>query len=398
MLGGKDLGQADVSRFVQDQLEFDLELARHGCSVCLAKAGQPRPQPSTGPAPRAAHWLTWMATYHAGVSNPFTFLDPLVALEAKIQELEQLAQSRGVDLSVEVASLRQKWAEESDRTFAGLTAWQRVQLSRHPQRPQASDYIDRIAQEFVPLAGDRVFGDDAAIITGLGRIGAHACLIIGQQKGKDIHERKRCNFGMPHPEGYRKALEKMRLAERFHLPVVCLINTPGAFPGVEAEERGQSLAIAVNIRDMSLLRTPIVVAVIGEGGSGGALGIGVGDRMLMLQNSYFSVISPEGCAAILWKDGAKRDIAAASMGLTADILSRHGIVDEILPEPPGGAHRQGDAMAAILQAALVRNLDALTKLPMAELLDRRYAKYRTIGQVIEGGELLTGARMAAAHG
>jgi acetyl-CoA carboxylase carboxyl transferase subunit alpha len=323
------------------------------------------------------------------VSNPFTFLDHLVALETKIGELEQLAQARNVDMSAEIAGLRRTWADDSRRTFAELQPWQRVQLSRHPQRPQSGDYIAHMVEDFVPLAGDRVFGDDAAIITGLGRVAGRACLVVGQQKGKDIHERKRCNFGMPHPEGYRKALEKMRLAERFRLPVICLVNTPGAYPGVEAEERGQSLAIAVNIRDMALLKTPIVVVVIGEGGSGGALGIGVGDRMLMLENSYFSVISPEGCAAILWKDGAKRDIAAACLGLTGTSLMQHGIVDEVIPEPAGGAHRQPQAMAAALQAALGRHLDELERLPLAELLDRRYRKYRAIGQVVENGRTIT---------
>ncbi len=319
------------------------------------------------------------------MSNPFTFLDHLVSLESKIQELEQIAQARNVDMTAETAGLREKWAIESARTFAELTPWQRVQLSRHQLRPQATDYIDLMVEDFVPLAGDRVFGDDAAIITGLGRIGGTACLVVGQQKGKDVHERKRCNFGMPHPEGYRKALEKMRLAEKFKLPVVCLVNTPGAFPGVEAEERGQSLAIAVNIREMAMLKVPIVVAVIGEGGSGGALGIGIGDRMLMLQNSYFSVISPEGCAAILWKDGNKRDIAAACLGLTGDSLKKHGIVDEVIAEPAGGAHRQPAAMAEALKAAVLRHLGVLQGLTLDQLLDQRYRKYRAIGQIVENG-------------
>jgi acetyl-CoA carboxylase carboxyl transferase subunit alpha len=317
------------------------------------------------------------------MSNPFDFLDPLVELEAKIADLEQLGRENGLDMAKETASLREKLERESRKTFAALTPWQRVQLSRHPLRPQATDYIDHMVEDFVPLAGDRMFGDDQAIISGLGRIGGIACVVIGQQKGKDVHERRKCNFGMPHPEGYRKAMHKMRLAERFGLPVVTLVNTPGAYPGVEAEERGQSIAIAENIRDMAALRTPIVVVVIGEGGSGGALGIGIGDRMLILENSYFSVISPEGCAAILWKDGAKRDLAAEKLGLTGEALKRNGIVDEIVPEPAGGAHRQPVAMAHALRDAVARHLRELIALSPEALRDGRYRKHRAVGRVVE---------------
>jgi acetyl-CoA carboxylase carboxyl transferase subunit alpha len=286
----------------------------------------------------------------------------------------------------EIVSLREKLTRESRRTFAQLTPWQRVQLSRHPLRPQTSDYIDHMLEEFVPLSGDRMFGDDEAILCGIGRLGAHPVMVVGQQKGKDVHERRRCNFGMPHPEGYRKAMQKMRVAEKFSLPVVCLINTPGAFPGVEAEERGQSIAIAENIRDMALLRTPILIVVIGEGGSGGALGIGVGDRMLMLENSYFSVISPEGCAAILWKDGAKKDIAAEKLGLTGEALKKFGIVDALIEEPAGGAHRQPVEMAHTLRDVLAAHIGELKALPIDELLERRYRKYRAIGSVIDGAK------------
>jgi acetyl-CoA carboxylase carboxyl transferase subunit alpha len=317
------------------------------------------------------------------MSAPFDFLDPLAKLQDKIDELRQLSESGGVDFAREVGGLEEKLAVESDRLFATLTPWQRVQLSRHPLRPQTSDYIGQCCADFVPLSGDRLYGEDEAIQCGLATIGGIRCMVIGQQKGKDVHERRRCNFGMPHPEGYRKAMLKMRLAERFALPVVCLVNTPGAFPGVEAEERGQSIAIAENIRDMAALRTPVIIVVIGEGGSGGALGIGVGDRMLMLQNSYFSVISPEGCAAILWKDGNKRDLAAARLGLTAEVLKGHGVVDEIIAEPPGGAHRRPKEMAERLGAAIARNLAELARLPMETLLDQRYAKLRAIGQVVE---------------
>ncbi len=317
------------------------------------------------------------------MSNPFDFLEPLVELESKIVELEHLSESTGLSMTTELQSLREKLGLETRRMFSTLTPWQRVQLSRHPLRPQSSDYIDHMVDDFVPLAGDRAFGDDEAIICGLGTVGGHRCLIVGQQKGKDVHERRRCNFGMPHPEGYRKAMSKMRLAEKFGLGVICLINTPGAFPGVDAEERGQSIAIAENIRDMALLRTPVVIAVIGEGGSGGALGIGIGDRMLMLENSYFSVISPEGCAAILWKDGNKKDLAAERLGLTGTALKKFGIVDEIIEEPAGGAHRQPVAMAHQLRDAIARNLGELKALATDELLERRYRKYRAIGAVVE---------------
>jgi acetyl-CoA carboxylase carboxyl transferase subunit alpha len=318
------------------------------------------------------------------VSSPFDFLAPLVDLEEQIKELEQTGQNTSVNTSAEVQSLREKFNAESQRILSALTPWQRVQLSRHPQRPQASDYIDNMVEEFVPLAGDRMFGDDEAVICGLGKLGGRPVMVVGQQKGKDVHELRRCNFGMPHPEGYRKAMAKMRIAEKFSIPVICLINTPGAFPGIEAEERGQSIAIAENIRDLALLRTPVIVVVIGEGGSGGALGIGVGDRMLILQNSYFSVISPEGCAAILWKDGARKQLAAERLGLTGDALQKFGIVDEIVPEPAGGAHRQPVAMAHALRTVISRHLDELCAMPVTEMLDRRYAKYRAIGSVVEG--------------
>jgi acetyl-CoA carboxylase carboxyl transferase subunit alpha len=317
------------------------------------------------------------------MSNPFDFLKDLVLIKEDILRLEDRAQN-GIDVTREIASLRTKYAERSRSLFAGLTPWQRVQLSRHPLRPQSSDYVDHILEDFVPLAGDRRFADDEAILTGIGKLGEHAVMVVGQQKGKDVHERRRCNFGMPHPEGYRKAMAKMRIAEKFGLPIICLVNTPGAFPGVEAEERGQSIAIAENIRDMALVRVPILVVVIGEGGSGGALGIGVGDRILMLQNSYFSVISPEGCAAILWKDGAKKDLAAERLKLTGVELQKFGIVDEVIEEPAGGAHEQPLVMAETLKAVLIKHLDQLQLLTTDELLDKRYMKYRAIGEVHGG--------------
>jgi acetyl-CoA carboxylase carboxyl transferase subunit alpha len=314
------------------------------------------------------------------MSNPFDFLKDLLLIKEDIQRLEERGQN-GIDVTREIASLRTKYAERSVSLFAGLTPWQRVQLSRHPLRPQSSDYVDHMLEDFVPLAGDRRFADDEAILTGIGKLGDQPVMIIGQQKGKDVHERRRCNFGMPHPEGYRKAMAKMRIAEKFGLPIICLVNTPGAFPGVEAEERGQSIAIAENIRDMALVRVPILVVVIGEGGSGGALGIGVGDRILMLQNSYFSVISPEGCAAILWKDGAKRDLAAERLRLTGPELQKFGIVDEVIAEPAGGAHEQPLAMAESLKATLIKHLGQIQKLTTDEMLEKRYQKYRAIGEV-----------------
>ena len=316
------------------------------------------------------------------MSNPFDFLKDLALIKEDIQRLEERAQN-GIDVTREIESMRGKYAERSKGLFAGLTPWQRVQLSRHPLRPQSSDYVDHMLEDFVPLSGDRRFADDEAILTGIGKLGDQPVMLIGQQKGKDVHERRRCNFGMPHPEGYRKAMAKMRIAEKFGLPIICLVNTPGAFPGVEAEERGQSIAIAENIRDMALVRVPIIVVVIGEGGSGGALGIGVGDRILMLQNSYFSVISPEGCAAILWKDGAKRDLAAERLRLTGPELQKFGIVDEVIEEPAGGAHEQPLAMAESLKATLIRHLANLQSLTTDELLDKRYNKYRAIGEVRE---------------
>jgi len=313
------------------------------------------------------------------MSDPFEFLAPLADLEAKIAELHRIGADNDVDMSGEIASLTEKLTVMTRQIFGELSPWQRVLLSRHPERPQASDYIDHMVEDFVPLAGDRSFADDTAILCGLGRIGHHDCLFIGQEKGKDVHERRRNHFGMPHPEGYRKAMAKMRLAEKFDLPVITMINAPGAYPGIGAEERGQSIAIAENIRDMSHLRVPIIAIVIGEGGSGGALAIGVGDRILMLENSYYSVITPEGCAAILWKDGSKAERAAACLKVTPEHLLELGVIDGIVEEPAGGAHRHVEAMASNLQEAIVGGLDALVDQPIDGLIAARYDKYRGIG-------------------
>lgn len=316
--------------------------------------------------------------------NPFDFLEPLVEIENKINDLQGLSTSQGLDLAKEIRSLQDRLEVETRRIFAGLTPWQRVALARHPDRPQTSDFIDHMIDEFVPLAGDRAFADDEAILCGLGRLGDTACLIMGHQKGRDLNERLRCNFGMPNPEGYRKAMKKMQLAEKFRLPVINLINTPGAACTIGGEERGQSIAIAENLRDMAVLRTPIVGAVIGEGGSGGALAIGVVDRLLVLENSYYSVITPEGCASILFKNANQAAHAAASMRVDARSLFEMGIADEVVPEPAGGAHRHPKAMAELLKPVLLRHLGQLQQLTVEELLEQRYAKYRRIG-VFTGG-------------
>ena len=317
------------------------------------------------------------------MSNPFDFLDPLVELEKKIDELKRLSEETNVDMSSEISSLSTKFEEKTRDIFSNLDAWQRVVLARHPLRPETSDYIDHVFEDFVPLSGDRAFGDDEAIMCGFGRLDSFKCMVIGQQKGKDVHERRRCNMGSPHPEGYRKAMLKMRLAEKFGLPIVTMINTPGAFPGIGAEERGQSLAIAENIRDMFDLKVPIITVVIGEGGSGGALAIGVADRILMFENSYYSVISPEGCATILWKDANRKQEAAETLQLTSHSLKELGVVDEVILEPAGGAHRQPEQACASLKEALVKQLASLAGQSHKDLMQHRYDKYRALGEVVE---------------
>ncbi len=317
------------------------------------------------------------------MSNPFDFLDPLVELENKIEELRRLSDETGVDMTSEIESLSKKFEVKTRELFDNLTPWQRVSLARHPLRPETSDYIDHVFEDFVPLAGDRLFADDEAIICGMGTVGDHRCMVIGQQKGKDVHERNRCNFGSPHPEGYRKAMLKMRLAEKFDLPIVTLINTPGAYPGLQAEERGQSLAIAENIRDMFDVEVPIITVVIGEGGSGGALAIGVGDRILMFENSYYSVISPEGCATILWKDANRRQDAAETLQLTSYALKELGVVDEVLLEPAGGSHRQPLKACEIMKDALTRHLGELEGISNKDLRNNRYEKFRAMGSIAE---------------
>src|SRR5437762_3110418 len=305
-----------------------------------------------------------------------SFLDfeqPIAELEAKIEELRHVTSDGEVNIQDEIGRLQAKSRQLTMSIFASLTPWQITQLARHPHRPYTLDYLNAICREFNELHGDRMYADDGAIVGGLARIDERALMIIGHQKGRDTKERVRRNYGMPKPEGYRKALRLMRLAERFGLPLLTLIDTQGAYPGVGAEERGQSEAIARNLFEMSVLRIPIVTVVTGEGGSGGALGIGVCDRLLMLQYSTYSVISPEGCASILWKSQDKKEVAADSLNLTADRLHKLGLVDEILEEPLGGAHRDPAASAASLKAAVVRYLNELTAIPPDALRAARAA-------------------------
>ena len=311
------------------------------------------------------------------------FEKPIAELERQIEDLKRLASQRSLDVAREIAPLEAKLAELRTEIYRNLTPYQRVQVARHPRRPYALDYINALVTDFVELHGDRLYRDDPAIVGGLGRLAGRSVVVIGQQKGRDIKENLKRNFGMPHPEGYRKALRLMRLAERFRLPVVTLIDTPGAHPGLGAEERGQAEAIARNIEEMAVLKTPIVVAIVGEGGSGGALALAVGDRVLILENAIYSVISPEGCAAILWRDAALKERAAEALKLTAPDLLAMELVDEIVPEPPGGAHADPGGAVEALGAALERHLAELVGLPTDELIARRADKYLRMGKFEE---------------
>jgi acetyl-CoA carboxylase carboxyl transferase subunit alpha len=310
------------------------------------------------------------------------FERPVVELERKIEELRQFAQGSS-ELAREIKVLESRVEELQREIFADLTPWQTVLLSRHPGRPYTQDYLARLVTDFMELHGDRQFGDDPAIVGGLGWFDGTPVLCLGHQKGRTTKENVMRNFGMPKPEGYRKALRLMELAGRFRRPIVCFIDTTGAYPGVDAEERGQAEAIAKNLEIMSALPVPIVAAVIGEGGSGGALALGVADRILMLEYAVYSVISPEGCASILWRDDDKKGEAAAAMKMTASDLHRLGVVDEVVPEAPGGAHRDFDATARHLGSAIRRNLAELWALPPDRLRDLRYQKYRAMGAFVE---------------
>jgi acetyl-CoA carboxylase carboxyl transferase subunit alpha len=307
------------------------------------------------------------------------FEQPIAELEAKIEELQFVGDDSEININEEVARLRDKSETLTKNIFSKLSAWQIAQVARHPMRPYTQDYLELIAPDFQELHGDRMYADDPAIIGGVGRIGDRAVMFIGHQKGRDTKERVRRNYGMPKPEGYRKAQRLMRMAEKFSVPVVTFIDTPGAYPGVGAEERGQSEAIAYSLYLMAGLKTPIVSVVIGEGGSGGALAIGVGDKLLMLQYSIYSVISPEGCASILWKSADKAQDAAEAMRITADNLKGFGLVDDVLAEPLGGAHRNPDGMAEVIQNAILRHLETLESIPADQLLEDRQRRVEGFG-------------------
>jgi acetyl-CoA carboxylase carboxyl transferase subunit alpha len=309
------------------------------------------------------------------------FEKPIVELEKKIQELRHFVSDKKIDLTSEVRRLEDKLEHLKRDIYGNLTAWQRVQLARYPHRPYTLDYINMLMSDFIELHGDRCFADDKAMVAGLARIDNQKFMIIGHQKGRDTKENLKRNFGCAHPEGYRKALRFMQMAQKFNLPIVVFIDTPGAYPGVGAEERGQAQAIALNLREMVYIAVPIIAIVIGEGGSGGALGIGIADKVCVLENAYYSVISPEGCAAILWKDGARAPEAAAALRLTAQDLLGMGIIDEIIPEPLGGAHRDPQISAQAIKEAVVKNLKALKNLDKKELLEARYKRFRTMGVV-----------------
>lgn len=311
--------------------------------------------------------------------NYLEFEQPIADLEAKIEELQLVGNDNDINIAEEIAKLREKSIKLTENIYTDLSPWQIVQVARHPQRPFSGDYIKRIFTDWDELHGDRHYGDDKAIIGGVARLNDTPVMVIGQEKGRSVKEKVARNFGMPRPEGYRKALRLMEMAERFKMPVVTLIDTPGAYPGIDSEERGISEAIAQNLAVMSRLRTPVICTVIGEGSSGGALGIGVGDHLNMLQYSTYFVISPEGCANIIWKTVDKAPLAAEAMGVTSSVLQDLGIIDETIPEPLGGAHRDMDAMAETLKGRLTEQVDRLCAEPIDQLLEKRYARLMSYG-------------------
>src|SRR5438128_4521830 len=324
--------------------------------------------------------------------QPLDFEKPIVELERRLQELKAHSREHDVDLDSEVAAIETKLRHTGREVYGNLSAWQRVQIARHVQRPFALDYVERCFTGWTELRGDRLFADDKAMPSGLAMLGSTRCVVITHQKGRNTKENVMRNFGCAHPEGYRKALRLMRLAQKFNMPVISLIDTPGAFPGIGSEERHISEAIAVNLREMMNLRVPVIAAVIGEGGSGGALGIGVADCVLILENAYYSVISPEACSAILWRDRRHAAEAAEALKLTAQDLLNLGIVDEIVPEPQGGAHHDYNLAAANLGAALQKNLERICALHTDELLQDRYKKFRALGNFEEAKSAATAAR------
>ncbi|MFQ5823398.1 MAG: acetyl-CoA carboxylase carboxyltransferase subunit alpha [bacterium] len=307
------------------------------------------------------------------------FEKPVVELEKRIKEMKEYSENEKVEISEEIARLEQKAEKLRAEIYSKLTRWQRVQLARHPQRPYTLDYIERMTSSFLELHGDRAFGDDPAIVGGIGIMDGEKVIFVGHQKGRTTKEKLHRNFGMPHPEGYRKAMRIMKLAAKFNRPIISLIDTPGAFPGIGAEERGQAEAIARNLFEMSHLPVPIVIVIIGEGASGGALGIGVGDRVLMMENTWYSVISPEGCAAILWRDSTKSEQAAEAMKLTAPDLLKMGVIDKIIKEPLGSAHQNYDEAAKILKESIHLELNELEKIPSDQLIEARIEKYGKMG-------------------
>jgi len=309
------------------------------------------------------------------------FERPIVDLESRLEQLRRLDDGTNKNLREEAGKLEKKIVKIRKEIFSNLTRWQITQLARHPNRPYMLDYVNHCFKNFLEIHGDRSFRDDPSIVAGFAELDSEKVMLIGQQKGRNTTEKISRNFGMAHPEGYRKALRLMKLAEKFRIPVVTVIDTPGAFPGLGAEERGQSEAIARNLLEMAKLETPIVVVVIGEGGSGGALALGIGDEILMMEYAIYSVISPEGCASILWRDTASAETAAEMMKITAPDLKKFGVVDRILPEPVGGAHRDHKAAADTVRAALLESLESVRSISVRKLLDRRYAKYREIGRI-----------------
>lgn len=316
--------------------------------------------------------------------HPLDFEKPIFELQHRLQEIQEHSDEHDVDLDSEVEAMQAKIEATRREIYDNLSAWQRVQIARHVERPFAFDYLERCFSDWVELHGDRLYADDKAMPSGLARLGSLRCIVITHQKGRNTKENVMRNFGCAHPEGYRKALRLMRLAEKFGISIISLIDTPGAYPGIGSEERHISEAIAVNLREMMQLRVPVIAAIIGEGGSGGALGIGVADRVLILENAYYSVISPEACSAILWRDRRHAPEAAEALKLTAHDLLKLGVVDEIVPEPEGGAHRDYDSAAANLGRALRENLEKLIEQPVDQLVKKRYKKFRDLGNFAEG--------------
>jgi len=334
------------------------------------------------------------------MKHQLDFEKPIIELQNKMDELRKHPETHSLDISFEkeIQLIEKKLEETRRQIFSNLTAWQRVQLARHPKRPYTLDYLGKAFTDFHELHGDRLFAEDRAMVGGFAKLGEHRVVVIGTQKGRDTKENILRNFGSAHPEGYRKALRLMRLASKFGLPIITLIDTAGAYPGIGAEERHIAEAIAVNLREMTLFEAPIIAAVIGEGGSGGALGIGVADRVLILENAYYSVISPEGCAAILWEDRAAAPKAAEALKITARDLLELGLVDEIIPEPVGGAHTDPDAAAEHLKSHLLKHLNELSALPVAERLKKRYEKFRAHGRFLEKTPSPVEMAVASANG